>query len=391
MPIDPQATDDFITKYPTIQDLKRKAKKRIPRFAFEYLEGGCNEDVNLYRNKSDIQEVELMPRYLNDYEHLNTSAEIFGEIYSSPFGISPIGLQGMMWPNAPEILAKAAVRHNVPFILSTVSTSSIERIAEITEGRSWFQVYHPAREEIRNDILDRVKASGMNTLVLLTDVPVFGYRPRDIRNGLALPPNMSLRNILQIFGKPNWAMKTLYHGQPQFASLKKYMPKSMNLRELGNFMNTMFDGRLTEDKIASIRDRWRGNLVVKGIVNEEDAEKCLRLGVDGIIVSNHGGRQLDAGQSTIKPLQHLAGIYGDKMTVMVDGGVRSGPDIARMIACGAKFVFAGRPFMYGAGALGNRGGNHTIAMLKMQFEQVMGQLCCEAVGDLPQHLVKKTS
>ena len=374
-------------KYPSVEDLRKKAKGRIPGFAFEYLVGGCNEEVNLKRNYSDIQEIQLMPQYLKDHHGSDMKTELLGHKYDAPFGIAPIGLQGLMWPGSAEILAKAAFRHNIPFVLSTVTTCSIETIGELTEGQAWFQLYHPAKQEVTDDLLDRASSAGYPVLVALSDVPTFGYRPRDIRNGLAMPPSMSLRNIMQIAGKPGWALRTLIKGQPEFSNMKKYMPKGLNLKQLGTYMDETFSGRMNEDKLASLRDKWKGKLVLKGVVSEEDTEKCIRLGLDGIIVSNHGGRQLDAGQSTIKPLSHLATNYGDQISVMMDSGLRSGPDVARAMASGAAFTFLGRTFMYGVAALGKEGGDHTISILKTQLQQVMEQLCCEKIEDFPRHLI----
>lgn len=374
-------------RYPSIEDLKKKAKRRIPRFAFEYLDGGCNEEVNLYRNTADIREIELLPRYLTKHTVSDMKTELFGHVYDAPFGIAPVGLQGLIWPGAPEILAKAAFEHNIPFVLSTVSTSSIERISEITEGRAWFQLYHPAENSLRDKIISRA-AEHCPVLVILTDVPAFGYRPKEIKNGLAMPPRMTLANVLQIMGKPGWALKTLLHGQPSFQVLKPYMPKGMDMHHLGLFMNKTFNGKLNEEKIAAIRDKWKGKLVLKGIVSEEDTAKAVELGIDGIIVSNHGGRQLDAGQSSIHSLKNVVEGYSDKIKIMIDSGLRSGPDIARSLASGAEFTFLGRSFMYGVAALGEEGGAHTIAILKTQLKQVMEQLCCEKVNDLSKHLVK---
>lgn len=203
-----------------------------------------------------------------------------------------------------------------------------------------------------------------------------------------MPPHMNLRNIWQMLGKPAWVYQTLRHGSPNFETLRPYMPGGMNIKALGQFMDRTFAGRLSEAKLAALRDRWQGKLVVKGIVNEEDAEKAWRLGVDGIIVSNHGGRQLDPGESTIHPLMRLAEAYGDKLTVMMDSGIRTGPDVARVLAAGAAFAFLGRAFMFGVAALGQRGGNHTIAMLKLELQQVLEQLGCENVADLPRHLIR---
>ncbi|REE02004.1 alpha-hydroxy acid oxidase [Marinoscillum furvescens] len=374
---------NYNTNYPGIDDLIKGAKRKIPRFAFEYLDGGCNEDVNLHRNTEELREVRLVPQYLSKHTHSDMATELFGHVYDAPFGIAPVGLQGLMWPKAPEILAKASLEHNVPFILSTVTTMSIEKASELTEGRAWFQLYHPAENRLRDDILKRAEAADCPVLVLLCDVPTFGFRPRDIRNGLAMPPKMTLQNILQIMGKPEWALRTLINGQPNFENLKPYMPKGLDLRQLGLFMNQTFSGRLNEEKIKPIRDMWKGKIVLKGVASEADTERAIRLGLDGIIVSNHGGRQLDAGESTVAPLARIAEKYGDQIKVMMDSGVRSGPDIARSMAAGAAFTFLGRTFMYSVAALGSKGGDHAIGLLKTQLQQVMEQLCCEKVGDLP--------
>ncbi len=380
---------NFNPRYPSVEDLRERARMRIPGFAFEYLDGGCNEDVNLHKNTAQIREVELKPKYLDAFSEAQLKTDLFGHTYDAPFGIAPIGLQGLMWPNAPEILAKAAFEHNIPFILSTVTTSPIERISELTEGRAWFQLYHPSDKEVRNDIISRAEAAGCPVLVLLCDVPTFGFRPRDIKNGLAMPPKMTSRNIMQMLGRPGWAMQTLKYGTPQFATLKPYMPKNLDLQQLGSFMDQTFSKRMTYEKIAPIRDLWKGKLVLKGVATEEDASKAIELGLDGIIVSNHGGRQLDAGESTIRPMTRIAEKYGDQITVMMDSGMRSGPDVARAIASGAQFTFMGRSFMYGVSALGKHGGLHTIALLKTQLKQIMEQIGCEQVKDFPKHLVRE--
>ncbi len=374
-------------RYPSIEDLKNKAKKRIPKFAFEYLDGGCNEDVNIHKNTAELREVELIPNYLNQFKGGSMKTELFGHVYDAPFGIAPVGLQGLMWPNSSEILAKAAFEHNIPFVLSTVTTTSIERASELTEGKAWFQLYHPTEDKVRDSIIDRAAAAECPVLVILSDVPTFGYRPRDIRNGLAMPPKMTLKNIIQVMGKPNWALNTLRYGQPQFETLTPYMPKNLDLKQLGLFMDQTFSGRLNEDKIGAIRDKWKGKLVIKGVSNEMDAEKAIKLGLDGIIVSNHGGRQLDAGESSIKPLTRIAEKYKDQIKIMMDSGIRSGPDIARSLASGAEFTFLGRSFMYGVAALGKQGGNHTISILKTQLQQVMEQVGCEETSQFPDYLV----
>ena len=375
------------SQYPSVSDLRKRAKFKMPKFAFDYLDGGCNDDINLNKNRTDIQKIELMPNYLSAFNESIMKTELFGHTYDAPFGIAPIGLQGLMWPNSPEILAKAAKEHNIPFILSTVTTSSIETIAEITEGKSWFQLYHPADEKIKNDLLDRAENAGISVLVILADVPTFGFRPRDIKNGLSMPPKINLNNIIEIIKNPEWTLKTLLYGKPAFKTMMPYIPKGLNFQKLGEFMDITFSGRLNEERIASIRSKWKGTLIIKGIVGEQDTEKAIRLGADGLIISNHGGRQLDAGQSSIVSMTDLAKKYKNQIKIMVDSGLQSGPDIARAMASGAEFSFMGRSFMYGVGALGNEGGNHTISLIKKELLQVMEQLCCEKTSDFKNHLI----
>ncbi|SFS70519.1 alpha-hydroxy acid oxidase [Sphingobacterium wenxiniae] len=374
--------------YPSVADLRRKAKCRIPKFAFDYLEGGCNEELNLARNENDFDQIYLKPRYLEKTGTIDMSTELFGRTYSAPFGISPVGLQGLMWPNAPEILAKAAGKHKIPYILSTVSTLSIERIAEVSEGSAWFQLYHPTEDALRDDIINRLKAVECPVLVVLVDVPAFGLRYREIKSGLSMPPKMNINNILQAMACPTWGIKTLQHGIPSFATLKPYMEKGLDLAQLGQFMNRTFTGKVTFEKIKAIRDLWPGPLVLKGIATEEDMNDALQIGVDGVIVSNHGGRQLDASESSVSSLIRLANnsAYKGKIKIMLDGGIRSGVDLARAHAVGSDFNFMGRPFMYGVGALGDEGGEHTINMFKAHLYQVMQQVSIDKINRFSERL-----
>lgn len=375
-------------RYPDVPFLREKARKRIPGFAFDYLDGGCNSEINLHKNTAEIREVELRPYYLREFNGIDLKTEMFGHTYDAPFGMSPIGLQGLMWPKASEILAKAAFDYNIPFILSTVATASIETIGEITEGKAWFQLYHPKEDKLRNDLLSRAEAAGYKTLVVLSDVPTFGYRAKEIRNGLSIPPRMTLRNMYQIATHPSWALSSLISGLPQFKTMEPYIPKGMNLKHLGLFMNKTFDGRLTMEKLKELRELWKGSLVLKGVATEEDTEKCIELGVDGIIVSNHGGRQLDCGESTIHALDPIAEKYKGKIRIMMDSGIRTGPDVINSLAKGAEFTFLGRSFMYGVSALGKKGGEHTISIIRKQTQQVMEQLNCARISELNNFIVK---
>ena len=378
-------------RYPSIEMLAERAKQRMPGFAYDYLTGGCFSDINLARNTKEIRDIQLRPHYLRKFNGASQQTTLFGKTYDAPFGIAPVGLQGLMWPKSCEILAEAAKQHNIPFCLSTVGTASIETISEITEGDFWFQLYHPTANELRDKLLERAAQAGCKTLVLLADTPTFAYRPKEIRNGLSIPPQMTLANLLQIATHPRWAIEQLFAGSPEFKTMKPYIPNGLNMQHLGLFMNKTFSGRLTEDKIKAVRDQWKGNLVIKGIVNPEDAELAIRLGADGLIVSNHGGRQLDCGESTIKPLTELAKKYSDRVTLMMDGGIRSGADIASSLASGAKFTFLGRAPMFGACAMGAKGGNQALEILKRQVQQVMEQVGCEKIEDFPQHLINQSS
>ena len=376
---------DFMdSRYPSVPDLRKRAAAKIPKFAIEYLDGGCHDDVNLKKNTSRIREIELKPTYLVNTSQPELKTKLFGHTYNAPFGIAPVGLQGLMWPKASEILAKASFDHNLPFVLSTVSTASIEKISEITEGRAWFQLYHPSEERVTKDLIKRAELAGCPVLVILADVPSFGFRPRDIRNGLSMPPKMTLTNILNVFRRPHWALTTLVNGQPNFEVLRPYMPKNLNLNQLAKFMDQTFSGRLNEEKISKIRALWKGKLVLKGVESIQDIEKASQLGLDGVIVSNHGGRQVDVGQATIDSLRTVVPKYQDKLTIMMDSGIRGGADVARVLSQGAAFTFLGRTFMYGVSALGRKGGNHTVTLLKKQLTQVMEQLSCETIADLRQ-------
>ena len=378
----------FNSHYPSVDLLRRKAKRRMPKFAFEYLDSGCFAEINLHRNTEEVRAIQLQPYYLSDYTGAHMQTELFGETYHAPFGMAPVGLQGLMWPNACEILAKSATTHNIPFVLSTVTTASIETIANITEGRFWFQLYHPLDNALRDKLLSRAWDAGCRTLVILADTPTFAYRPKEIKNGLSIPPRMTVNNIVQMCTHPIWSLSQLVSGIPEFKTIKPYIPKKTNMKHLGVFMNKTFAGRLTQDKIKSLRDAWKGNLVIKGIVNPREAELAIGLGLEGLIVSNHGGRQLDNGQSTIAALQNLQA-YKGKIKIMMDSGLRSGPDIANALASGADFTFVGRAPMYAVGALGKKGGEHIFTLLKRQLQQVMEQVACERVQDFPRYLITK--
>lgn len=381
----------FDIRYPTVTDLERRAAKRMPRFAYDYLRGGAMEETALKANHYDLKQIKLKPHYLSSFAGANQSARLFGHTYSAPFGVAPIGLQGMMWPDSPRILAAAAAVHNIPFVFGTLSTERLETIAKISEGRAWYQLYNPTDTAIRDDLLKRAKACGYKVLVVTVDIPSHGFRPRDIRNSLGLPPRLTAANIWAVMKRPAWLLQTLRMGIPDFQNLKPYMSADFKAKRLGDFMDRVVMGSTDLEGLKPIRDQWQGALVIKGILSEEDAELSYRLGAEGIVISNHGGRQLDVAESPIRVLPRLSALYENKMVLMMDSGLRDGADLAVALALGAKCGFLGRAFMYSVAALGRFGGEHLAALLKVQLQQVMTQLGCENLDALKTHLVAQNS
>jgi L-lactate dehydrogenase (cytochrome) len=359
----------------------------MPRFAYEYLQGGCIDEHGLDRNNQELIAVRLRSELLQPSVTVDTSVELFGHTYAAPFGIAPVGLQGLMWPRAPEILAKSAAQMNIPYVLSTVSSASLERIADISEGKAWYQLYNPTDKETRIDLINRLQASGYQNMMVTVDVPTFGYRVNDIKNGLSMPPKMSLSNIAQMALSPRWLLETAMAGEPKMQTLIPYMPPNMPTDQLAAFMNKTVMGAVDFEALKELRDLWPGKFIIKGVVNPNDVQKAVELGADGVVISNHGARQLDCGESSIAGLQAIRQDFQDKITLLFDSGVRSGTDIAAALASGADFTFLGRTFVYAVAALGEKGGEHAINMLLKQYTQVLSQLKCAHSSQLPNFLV----
>ncbi|MDK9738898.1 alpha-hydroxy-acid oxidizing protein [Vibrio sp. D404a] len=368
-------------RYPDYSRMRKKTEKNIPKFIYEYLEGGCFDDIGLETNRLALQSSKLAPRYLAPYSKCDLKTTILGKEYSAPFGIAPIGLQGLIWPNSPVILAKAAKKYNIPYILSTVSSESIEVIAELAEDNAWFQLYNPVDETIQDSILGRLKSCGYKNLVVTVDIPTFGFRPNDIVNGLTMPPKYSVKNFIDVCKTPHWATQTLKYGIPKFKNLEPYMRE--HRLDLPEMMRSMAMGKVDTEGLKRIRDKWEGNLIVKGVCSSSDLKLLEEVSADGVILSNHGARQLDACES---PIDLLRKIDRDSVpsgtTMMMDSGIRSGVDIATSLASGAQFTFLGRFFMYAVSSLGKEGGEHAIEVLMHQLTQVMEQIRCEKPSDL---------
>ena len=376
-------SDYFNPRYPNSEYLQSKAKSRMPMFAFDYLNGGCIDECGPADNRENLKRVRLNSPLLKRRRQPDYSVDLFGKRYRYPFGVAPVGLQGLMWPDAPEILAQAAADLEIPYVLSTVSSASLETIVEIAQGYAWFQFYNPTVEDVRADILRRAAQAGCDVLVVTVDVPTFGYRPKDIRNGLSMPPKMTWRNVLQMLARPAWLLGTAKAGKPEMKTLLPYMPPNTPADELQTFMNKTVMGSVDADSLRKIRDVWQGKLVIKGISRMEDADAAVEIGADGIVVSNHGARQLDAGPNLIESLIGISKKHGGTIEIIYDSGLYSGTDLAKVLACGAGFGLFGRLFVYGVAALGRRGGVHTINMLGSQFAQVSQQLGCVSRSDFP--------
>lgn len=376
-------SDYFNPRYPNSEYLQSKAKSRMPMFAFDYLNGGCIDERGPADNRENLKRVRLSSPLLKRRSQPDYSVDLFGKRYRYPFGVAPVGLQGLMWPDTPEILAQAAADLEVPYVLSTVSSANLETIVEIAQGYAWFQFYNPTVEDVRADILRRAAQAGCDVLVVTVDVPTFGYRPKDIRNGLSMPPKMTWRNVLQMLARPAWLLGTAKAGKPEMKTLLPYMPPNTPADELQTFMNKTVMGSVDADSLRKIRDVWQGKLVIKGISRMEDADAAVEIGADGIVVSNHGARQLDAGPNLIESLIGISKKHGGTIEIIYDSGLYSGTDLAKVLACGAGFGLFGRLFVYGVAALGRRGGVHTINMLGSQFAQVSQQLGCVSRSDFP--------
>jgi (S)-mandelate dehydrogenase len=349
-------------RFPTIADLRARARARVPRFAFDFVDGGANDETCVERNVKAFRAVELLPHYCVDTKGASTEVELFGARYAAPIGMAPMGSPGLMWPGAEEYMAQAAQRARIPFVLATPGNASIERIAELAPDVFWFQLYRfPYNDHaITFDLVRRADAAGARVLVPTVDSAGKSKRPRDIRNRVALPFPITASSVWQVATSPAWAWSLLRHGMPRTENLVPYAGPDPTQVSTGRTMELRSGGSHTWDELARLRERWKRAFVVKGILHPQDAERAVGLGADGIIVSNHGGRHFDGAPATIDVLPAIVAAVGARATVMVDSGIRGGLDVVRALALGAKAGFAGRPFLYGLAALGPVGAAHVV-------------------------------
>ena len=367
--------------YPSVKHLHAAAKKKLPKFSLDYVEGGTGLEVGLRRNREALDATTINPKYINDWPSLNTEVNLFGRNFSYPFGIAPMGLASLQWPKAELIFADAAKNANIPVGLSTSCTVAIEEFGAAAGDHGWFQLYPPQDEEINDDLLERAERSGLEVLMVTVDVPARGWRPRDMYNGLSLPPRVTAASLYQAACRPRWSLATLASGIPYFKTMGRYS-KDKSFRGMADFIRQELGKPVTRERLKHIRRKWKGPLVIKGIMHPADAEAAVKMGYDGILVSNHGGRQLDACLSPVEVLADIITQVDGRAMIMVDSGFSNGLDIARGIALGADFVFCGRAFMWGVSVLGQKGPEHVINLLSNELQLALTQIGCPCVNEL---------
>ena len=367
-------------RWPSIAALKRRARRRLPKFAFDYLDGGIDGEHCKRRNRAAWHAVQLTPRYLRDVTAVDLTAKLFGYTYSQPVGIAPVGLGGMLWPRAESILAAAAARANIPYTLSTFSTTPLEYIAELAPGVAWFQLYVPREISVMKDLLARVARAGFAVLVVTVDIPVGAKRNRELKNGLRLPFQLTPTMLWQGLTHPRWTAATLTHGAPDFVNVAKYRRDAG--RSLADFITDFNIRGVTCERLKLIRRLWDRPLVIKGLQHMEDIRAAADLGADGVIISNHGGRQLDAAPSSADCLAAVPDELRARLTIMADGGIRTGADVTRAHALGARLAFCGRGFYWGVGALGSRGGRQVIEIFRDEITRTLRQIGAASIAEV---------
>ncbi|HTE36692.1 MAG TPA: alpha-hydroxy acid oxidase [Reyranella sp.] len=372
-----------------IDDLRKLAKKRLPKIAYDFIEGGTDDEVGLATNEQAFRQARIVPRYLVDVTVRDQSTTLFGRTYSSPIGIAPTGLAGLFRRGADLMLAEAARDANVPFIMSGSSTGSIEDLGKLAPDHGWYQLYSAKDQSISEDMIKRAGDAGLKTLVFTVDVPEGSNRERNTRNGWGRPLKLSLATKLEALEHPAWMLEWMRHGTPFFNNWAKYAP-AKDANSVADFVAQQNRAPMTWKHVERYRSLFKGNFVLKGIMHPDDAIRAHSLGVDGIMVSNHGARQLDNAPAPLHVLPAIRDAVGDKMTVMFDGGIRRGLDAVIALCMGAKFVFQGRPTLYGVTAGGVEGAKTALGIFRREVDLSMAQMGAPRIADLgPQFLMWK--
>lgn len=351
---------------PTVADARALAASRLPRLIYDFIDGGAGQERGLASNTVDLDRVLLQPRSLADVTAISLKTNLMGREWNVPFGIAPMGMCDLAWPGTDHAFAALSQRHNLPLGVSTASSTPLEELLRRSDGRAWFQLYVTGSANDALSLSDRAARAGYDTLMLTVDVPRIGKRPRDVRNGFSTPFRMTPRHFLDFATHPNWSLSTLVSGTPRMANFSGANAKGYDRNAPRTGANWSF--------LQQLRERWRGRLIVKGVLSVEDAIRIRDLGVDALYVSNHGGRQLDSAPSPITVLPQIRRAVGPDYPLLFDSGIRSGEDIVKARALGADFVLIGRPFLYAMAAIGSEGAQRLFDCLHGEIETALAQL-----------------
>lgn len=378
----------LLRRFPTTAYLRESARRRVPHFAFAFCDGGAGSDAGIAANWAALDALRILPRYGRDLvgrgiASPSTDIDLFGSRYAAPFGIAPMGATGYVWPGSDMLLARAAQAARVPFTLSAVGNASIEAIGEIAPDVFWFQLYRFANDDhkIGFDLVARAQAAGARALVLTLDVPVRTTRPREVHAGLGGVFRLTPSMLASMTVRPAWLGALARHGMPSFGALAPYLARGAGANAAILFVGRELQGAFSWDEVKRYRERWNGPLVVKGILHPADAEQALAASVDGVWVSNHGGRQSELLPAAIDCLADVAAVAGDKATVLFDSGIRSGDDILRALGLGARAAFAGKSFLWALAALGEAGPDFLIALYGAELTAAMAQIGLAGLAD----------
>ena len=355
-----------------IEDLRVLAKRRVPRMFYDYADSGSWTESTYRANESDFQKIKLRQRVAVNLENRSTATTMIGQPVAMPVAIAPTGLTGMQHADGEMLAARAAKAFGVPFTLSTMSICSIEDVSKATGGHPfWFQLYVMKDRDFINRLIDRAKAANCSALVLTLDLQILGQRHKDLKNGLSAPPKPTLANIINLLTKPRWCLGMAGTPRRQFGNIVGHVKGVDNMGDLASWTASQFDPALNWGDIEWIKKRWGGKLIIKGIMDERDAQLCVDAGADALIVSNHGGRQLDGAESSIEVLPRIVDAVGQQIEVHMDGGVRSGQDVLKARALGAQGTYIGRAFLYGLGAMGEAGVTKALQIIHRELDLTM--------------------
>lgn len=372
-------------------DYREAARRRLPRFLFDYVDGGAFGEETMAANRADLADIKLRQRVLRDISALSLETTLFGERMAMPLLLAPIGLGGMMRRRGELQVARAAARAGIPYILSTVSVCSVSEVVEHVGQPVWFQLYVLKDRGFMRHALERAQAMGVTKLVFTVDMPLPGARYRDAHSGMS-GPNAPLRRMLQAVGRPGWAWDVGLLGRPHdLGNVSAYRGQPTDLADYIGWLGANFDPSITWSDLEWIRDTWKGEMIVKGILDPDDARDAVRFGADGIVVSNHGGRQLDGALSTVRALPGIADAVGGDLTVLVDGGVRTGLDVVRMLALGARGVLLGRAYIYALAAQGEAGITRLLELIAQGMKVSMALSGAKCINELDRSLLVQPS